>query len=75
MQNLMESGQKISTFCSSKVIFCAFLGFKNPGWRGWLGWRDLPFFFAAGGWRLTLRVKFRGWRGAARLAETSTIYW
>jgi hypothetical protein len=42
-------GRKISQFSKSKVIFCALLGVKNHGWRGWLGWRDLPFFFMAGG--------------------------
>jgi hypothetical protein len=32
---------------ASQVIFCAVLGVKNLGWRGWLGWHDLPFFFTA----------------------------
>jgi len=46
----MESaGENFSKFGKSKVIFCALLGVKNLGWRGWLGWRDLPFFFTAGG--------------------------
>jgi hypothetical protein len=47
MQILMESGQKIFTIL--QVIFCALLGVKNHGCRGWLGWRDLPFFFTADG--------------------------
>jgi hypothetical protein len=47
MQKFIESaGRQFSEFFKSKVIFCALFGVKK---HGRLGWRDLPFFFTAGG--------------------------
>jgi hypothetical protein len=42
----MENWQKIFNILQVKSHFLCTFGVKN---HGWLGWRDLTFFFAAGG--------------------------
>ena len=65
----MENGQKTFKILQVKSHFLCTLG----GQKYWLArlarLARLDIFLR--GWRLTLRVKYRGWRGAARLAETS----
>jgi hypothetical protein len=57
-------GRKFSKFVQSKLILCAiFWGQKSR-------LAQLAIFLH--GWRLIFRAKFRGWRGEARLAETSS---
>jgi hypothetical protein len=60
MQKIMKSGQKIFTILQVKSHFlCTFWGQKSRLAR----LARLAIFLH--GWRLTLRAKFRGWRGAA----------
>jgi hypothetical protein len=49
MQKLMGTGQINFKILQVKSHFLCTFGVKIHGWRGWLGWRDLPFFFTAGG--------------------------
>jgi hypothetical protein len=64
MQKLMESGRQFFNIWQVKSHFlCTFGGQKSQLARLARLARLAIFLY---GWRLTLRVKFRGWRGAAR---------
>jgi len=45
----MENGKIFFDILQVKSNFLCTFGVKNHSWRGWLGWRDLTFFFTAGG--------------------------
>jgi hypothetical protein len=71
MQKFMESRQKIFTILQVKSHFLCTL-WVQKSWLARLA-RLARLAIFLHGWRLTLRAKFRGWRGAARLAETSNL--